>query len=293
MSFLKQKQRSTTTLVKIPSNGKHQPIGNITLSELGFVEVMPMNARDEINLNMPDLLVSGAAIRMLIESCVPSVKDAGVLPYPDAQVLLLAIKRASHGKTLDVEVECPECSTQMEIAYELDSLIAEHNVNQLPENEVAIELDEDFYCYIHPFTLNSFNEQNYEMFTIVQQDRSINEALEAKSITNERAEEFRKQIRENLSVSSIKRIATTISRFTYGGEEETDRQEIEDFVIGCDASYVKKINDVITELMSSGIRPVQHVCEKCNHEWDHTPEFNPTLFFAQHSQEVAENIKKK
>ena len=68
---------------------------NYTLN--GEVEVYPMLPKDELSLYNPDALLSGQAMIGLIHSCCPSIMNPAKLYYPDANILLLAIKRATYG----------------------------------------------------------------------------------------------------------------------------------------------------------------------------------------------------
>lgn len=283
MSFLQNKLRATKLLVKLPSQGNHQPIGNISLSELGYIEVMPMNARNEIDLSNPDLLVSGAAITKLMESCLPSVKDPRKLPYPDVQIALLAIKRASHGKVLQTDVQCPKCEKISEISYQIDSLIAEYNVNLLPKDNISVELEDGFFADIYPYTWEQFNEMNFELFSIIQQDKAIDEAIKQSTIDQAKANEIKSNLRNNITNSALARVAGTVQRMHDADNEVTDKEEIAEYFKNCDSDYIKKINVALDSLMKGGIREVKHTCQYCEHEWESTPSFNPTLFFAPRS----------
>ncbi len=117
--------------VKLPSNGKWYPDGMIKYTLNGEVEVYPMTPKDELMLLNPDALLSGEANIRLIESCVPSVKNAGDLLYPDANVLLLAIRRATYGKTMSNNFVCPVCS---------DKALEINDENKISEMETKGEI---------------------------------------------------------------------------------------------------------------------------------------------------------
>ena len=101
--------RKVELSIKLPSNGNWYEEGTIDYTLGGEVEVYPMLPKDELTLMNPDGLLSGQSNVSLIKSCVPAVKNPEKLLYPDLNVLLLAIQKATYGNKLTMQVVCPEC----------------------------------------------------------------------------------------------------------------------------------------------------------------------------------------
>lgn len=110
---LMQFARRPELSVKLPSNGNWYEEGFIDYTMSGEVEVYPMLPKDELMMLNPDALLSGQANVDLIKSCCPSISDPKKLLYNDVNVLLLAIQRATYGKTLTMEITCPNCNKIM------------------------------------------------------------------------------------------------------------------------------------------------------------------------------------
>lgn len=105
--------RKPVLSVKLPTNGSWYDNDMIEYNALGEVEIMPMLPSDELMLLNPYELVSGNAIVEMIKSCCPSIKDPKKLYYPDVNVILLGIKKASYGDEIKQNGICPHCLAKM------------------------------------------------------------------------------------------------------------------------------------------------------------------------------------
>lgn len=101
--------RKTECSVKLPSQGVWYDDDNITFNAIGEVDIRPMLPNDEMKIVNPETLISGDAIISLIKSCCPSIKRPEELYYPDVNVLLLGIKKATYGDELTQSSVCPKC----------------------------------------------------------------------------------------------------------------------------------------------------------------------------------------
>ena len=128
--------RKVELSIKLPSNGNWYEEGTIDYTLGGEVEIYPMLPKDELALMNPDGLLSGQSNVSLIKSCVPAVKNPEKLLYPDLNVLLLAIQKATYGNKLTMQVVCPECLRKVnEKAAELE----EQNKDKKKEEQVDIK----------------------------------------------------------------------------------------------------------------------------------------------------------
>lgn len=105
--------RKPETTVVLPAGNWYEN-GEINFTGMGEVSVQSMLPADEIMLLNPDLLVSGTAIAELIKSCVPNVSDPYKLYYPDVNVILLAIQKATYGRKITQDSFCPQCYEKRE-----------------------------------------------------------------------------------------------------------------------------------------------------------------------------------
>ena len=129
--------RKVELSIKLPSNGNWYPEGMVDYTLSGEVEVYPMLPKDELMLMNPDSLLSGQANVNLIKSCVPAIKKPEKLLYPDLNVLLLAIQKATYGNTLTMQVVCPECIRK---ANEKAEQLERENENKKKEEQIDIKM---------------------------------------------------------------------------------------------------------------------------------------------------------
>lgn len=109
--------------VKLPTNGCWYD-DDITFNSIGEVNIKPMLPVDEMMVVNPETLISGDAIIKVIESCCPDINGAKKLYYPDVNVLLLGIKKASYGDELKQSATCPKC-------YNVKTKLEENELIQL------------------------------------------------------------------------------------------------------------------------------------------------------------------
>ena len=103
---LRQFFRRPAVYLKLPSRGQYWAPGSLDLPENGELPVYPMTAIDEISYRTPDALFNGQAVINVVQSCVPSILDAGKIPNMDLNALMVAIRIASYGHSLDVASTC-------------------------------------------------------------------------------------------------------------------------------------------------------------------------------------------
>ena len=93
---LKKYYRQVKQFVKLPSGYKFYPEGAIEVPESGEVAVYPMTAKDEMLLKTPDALLNGEATVAVIQSCIPAIKNAWVMPSIDCDAALMTIRMATY-----------------------------------------------------------------------------------------------------------------------------------------------------------------------------------------------------
>ena len=80
---LSQYFRQPAIHIRLPSGGQFYPVGSINMPPNGELPVLPMTAVDEITYRTPDALFNGSAVISVIQSCVPAIRNAWVMPSTD------------------------------------------------------------------------------------------------------------------------------------------------------------------------------------------------------------------
>lgn len=294
--------------VKLPSNGKWYPDGMIKYTLNGEVEVYPMTPKDELMLLNPDALLSGEANIRLIESCVPSIKNAGDLLYPDANVLLLAIRRATYGKNTTNNFMCPQCSDK---ALNMDEeQIAEAEKNGeifVSSQETEIDIDyflqtisylEEEYVYKTEDGLKIYysptllkDKLHYSLIDF--NNRKLLNYFEEYDIGERNKEEVEKEISTkineiylNINDEGNKLITDCIKYIKLPDDGIVDdKKMILEYVSQTKSTIIGELHQKIKELNDVGItQKVQHVCKCCNHTFeDLLSGYNQVDFFGSAS----------
>lgn len=124
--------------VKLPSNGCWYN-DDIAFNAIGEVNIKPMLPLDEMMIVNPETLISGDAIIKTIESCCPDVKNPSQLYYPDVNVLLLGIKKASYGDEFKQSAICPNCWNKKEVVEEKEFIKLLKEEQEKKKNSGLIE----------------------------------------------------------------------------------------------------------------------------------------------------------
>lgn len=275
---LKDFYRSPKLYVGLPSKGRFYTEEEVDWPDSGEIPIMAMTPKDEILSRNPDALLNGDAVIKLIESCCPNVKDAKKLLAPDMELLLVAIRAASSPeKILEVEGQCPECSTENKFEIDLGISIAEMEpIDELTE----FPLSNGLQVGIKP--------ANY-MYTIQTTKAILEQANNINAIVND----------ENAEMTGEKRIQTIgnafaqLAVYNYGaiiqsidyitlpdGEKVIDRDDITEFVDNVDSKIGKEIDAVVNKVNNGGIqKEYDATCGNCEHEYKVPIDFDPVGFF--------------
>jgi hypothetical protein len=113
--------RQPAIYIRLPSDGQFWPPGSIDMPVNRELPILPMTAIDEITYRTPDALFNGAAIVSVVQSCIPSIKNAWQMPNCDLNTILTAIRIASYGAMMAVDTTCEKCSTENNFELDLEA----------------------------------------------------------------------------------------------------------------------------------------------------------------------------
>lgn len=155
--------RQPKIYLTLPSRGQFYPEGAIEKTENNEYPVFPMTARDELTMKTPDALLNGQATVDMIQSCVPNIKDAWNIPSVDLDALLIAIRIATYGEKMDLEIKTPvtgeEKTYSIDLRVMLDTLIHNQFDNTFDMNGMTIHIKPLTYREFTDTSLKTFEEQ--------------------------------------------------------------------------------------------------------------------------------------
>ena len=84
-----------------------------------------MTAKDEIRFKTPDALMNGQGVVDVIQSCVPEIKDAWQIKSYDLDTILVAIRVATYGETMDINFTVPGANENVSHTVNLPAILDE------------------------------------------------------------------------------------------------------------------------------------------------------------------------
>lgn len=259
--------------VKLPTGGAFLPVADYEPTLAGDLPVYPMTTGDELLLKSPDALMSGHAIVSLIKSCVPAIRNPGQISTPDLDVLLLAIRAATYGEMMDIDVNCPSCGAQNGFQVNLGAVMGTM-VKIDPQNPVR--LTDDVVAYVRPYTLALATKvalSTFDEARKMQAADDLEDGEERSKIIND--------CYDRLNELNKRAIVSSIQSIVVPGSTVTDPKYIGEFVANTDRGWIAKIEEKLKELNAKGIdKTIDAHCESCSHEWKAAIEFDPSTFFA-------------
>ena len=161
--------RQPKIYLSLPSKGNFYPDGALEMPENGELPVFAMTAKDELTLKTPDALLNGAATVDLIQSCIPSIKDAWSMPILDLDACLVAIRIATYGETMDVSAKAPNTNISLDYTIDLRNVLdryANANFDEVFTHEgLTFQLKPLNYKTFSRMSISTFEEQR--IFSIV------------------------------------------------------------------------------------------------------------------------------
>lgn len=268
---LKQYFRRPAVYVKLPSGGLGYTSDVVEIPESGELPVYPMTAIDEITARTPDALFNGTAVAELLKSCVPCIKDPWKINSTDLDPLLIAIKAASGGETLDIESTCPSCAE--EATYQIN-LIAILSTLKEGDYDTPLEVG-DLKIKFKPLTYKQINDAATGQFEVQRTFMTLNNIEDE----DERTKVSHAAL-ERITLLTMELVAYAVEYIETPGTTVTENEFIFDFLKNCDRNIYNQVREYNTLLrQSTELKPLEIQCANCEHEYTQPFTLNPADFF--------------
>lgn len=268
---LRQYFRRPAVYIKLPSEGKSYAPGVVDLPETGELPVYPMTAIDEITTRTPDALFNGTAIVELIKSCVPNIKDPWNITGDDIDAILIGIRAASNGDTLDIDSTCPNCEETGTYGLNLISVLSSLKGGAYDE---IVDLG-DLKIKLRPLTYKEMNESATRQFEIQRTFSQVNMIEDA-----EQREKLGVQALEQITELTMNLLSYTIEYIETPTTKVDEKPFILDFLKNCDRNLYTQLRDKSGELKAmTEIQPMEIECPSCHHQYKEPVNINPVDFF--------------
>ena len=234
--------RRPKMFLRLPSKGRYWTEGSIDLNPDNEYQVFAMTVKDELLLKTPDALLNGYATVNVIQSCIPAIKDAWEMPSIDLDAILMAIRIASYGEKVEMDVKIPGTEEtepfEIDIRPMLDSIV--DNIVWEP----VVVVNDDITVHIHPINYKNLTKANMMSF---EGERIIRQMLEP-GIPEETKVQLMTQAAESLADANVVQVLNGIEKIVTTEGTTDDRQFIQDFLNNSDPAVFKAVNKRFREL---------------------------------------------
>ena len=243
--------RQPAIYVSLPS-GSDYPPHVVTPTKTGELGVMPMTAKDEIRFKTPDALMNGQGVVDVIQSCVPDVKDAWHIKSYDLDTILVAIRVATYGETMEISFNVPGANEQVSHTINLPAMLDELRSTKV---DTEIVLKDGLKIKVRPLTYQDMTTTSLQTF---QQQKMYSAIQDSQLSDEEKAKRFNDafktltDLNASILLKNIEKVTMT------DGTEISDPAHIKEFVENANAVLVKEIEDKLTQLRGQGaVKPLK------------------------------------
>ena len=229
--------RQPAIYINLPTKGRYYSADAYAPTATGEIPVLPMTARDELSFRTPDAMMSGQATVDVIRSCMPNVLDPWKLVNYDIDIILLALRIATYGETMDITAVVPVVNESMTQSVNLPALLDTVRSITIDDNAVT---KQGFHIKFNPLTYKEITQSQLLAFEQQKTMSSVSASQMSEEEKNKRfTESFKKLTDVNWSIlqDSIQQITTP------DGVVVSDKEQINDFLANCNSKIVLEIQE--------------------------------------------------
>ena len=250
---LKKYYRQPSIYITLPSKGRYYDKDSFVPTETGEIPILPMTAKDEMTLKTPDALINGQATVDVIESCVPNIKNAWKVVNHDVDVLLLAIRIATYGETMDLSGIVPNTSETISHTVNLPAMLEEvGRVNIIDD----FQTKSGFYIKIRHLTYKELTDTQITAFEKQKQYVALTSKADISDVERGKlfAQNFKQLTEMNFNILN----QAVIEMKTPEGDSVTDKNQIIEFLNNAPKNIVAEIQEgLATNRNQANIPPVK------------------------------------
>ena len=239
---LGQYYRQPQIYIKLPSGGRYYPKEVYTPTETGEIPILPMTAKDEMAFKTPDAMINGQSTVDVIKSCVPNLLDPWKMVNYDTDAVLLAIRIATYGETMNITFRVPGTEEDQQHSMNLPALLEDIGRLKIADSTTT---SKEFKIDIQPLdykTLTKIQIARFEQQKMYGTIDSSNMTEEQKQTAFAKSFETLNMVNFSLLIDSIKSITTP------KGDTVSDRAQIIEFCDKADTKTITEIQEKLSEL---------------------------------------------
>ena len=244
--------RQPAIYISLPTKGRYYSAQTYTATQTGEIPVLPMTAKDEMAFKTPDAMINGQATVDVISSCCPNIIDPWQLVNYDLDTVLMAIRIASYGETMDITAMVPVINEQISHTVNLPALL--ETVKNV-EIKDSFRTKNGFTVTVRPLTYKDITQTQTKTF----EQQKIVAAVTASSINEEEKAKRYSEAYQKLTSLNFEMLSTSFVKITTpDGTEVTDPAQIKDFLNNAESKIVNEMQNEMIKLRSQAqIKPIQ------------------------------------
>ena len=249
---LKRYYRQPQISIQLPSKQKYYPETVVQKTVTGEHPVLPMTAIDELSFRTPDSMMSGQSTVDVIRSCIPTILDPWQLVNYDIDTVLIAIRIASYGETMDVTATVPVTNEQMTHTINLPQVLDNLRREQITDTCV---MKDGLTIQIRPLTYRQITQSQLKTF---EQQKIYSQVAQSEMTAEDKTKKFLdgfkilSELNMDLLVGNIDLIRMPT------GESVNDKEHIKQFIQNADARMIKELETKLAEMRQQGsIKPIR------------------------------------
>jgi hypothetical protein len=249
---LKRYYRQPQISIQLPSKGKYYPADVLQQTTTGEHQVLPMTAMDELAFRTPDSMMSGQATVDVIKSCIPTILDPWQLVNYDIDTVLIAIRIASYGETMDITSGVPVTGETVTHSVNLPQMLDQLRRDQITDQ---CTLQGGLTVQVSPLTYKQITDSQLKTF---EQQRIYAQVSQSEMTAEEKTKRFTDSFHV-LSKLNMDLLVGNIAKITLpSGESVSDSVQIKEFIQNADAKLIKELENKLAELRQQGsIKPIK------------------------------------
>ena len=243
--------RQASIYVKLPS-GTDYPADVVAKSETGEIGIMPMTAKDEIRFKTPDALMNGQGVVDVIQSCVPDIKDAWQIKSYDLDTILVAIRIATYGETMEINFTVPGANEQVAHTINLPAIL-----DQIQQTKVDSDftLKDGLKITVRPLTYKDMTSTSLQTF---QQQKMYSAVQDSELSDEDKATRFNDAFKKLTELNASILLKNMASITMTDGTVITDSAHIKEFVDNANTTLIKEIETKLMNLRTQGaVKPLK------------------------------------
>ena len=243
---LKRYYRQPQISIQLPSREKYYATDVVQKTTTGEHPVLPMTAMDELSFKTPDSMMNGQATVDVIRSCIPTILDPWKLVSHDIDTVLVAIRIASYGETMDITSTVPVINQQVTHTINLPQLLEQLRWETIVD---TLTLKSGLKIVTTPLNYKQMTDSQLKTF---EQQRIYMQVTQSELNTEDKNKRFTESFKTMAALNFELMSGNIGSVILPTGETVADREQIKEFVQNADSKLIREIEDGLTTLRQQG-----------------------------------------